>query len=274
MTAAHPDKIHPDNVYRVVPTSPTGVGVLALRGSSGTIDRPRVDLLARHGALAEGMRWFGGPGQQPGPYEIPLESFAARVAALRADCDRVVVIGTSFGAEAALATAALLPGIDAVVAFAPSDVIWAGVRPDETQTSHWSLGGEPLPYVEFVDDWRPETDPPAYRGLYAASRTASPHVVEATVPVERIGELMLVAGGDDQVWPSVDQAMRIVARRSEHGRSTTVVTLAAAGHYCTLPGEPPTAPGMVMARGGSDAAAAELGRLAWPPLLRLLTPGR
>lgn len=262
---------HPDNVYRAAPTSPNGVGVLVLRGSSGAIDRPRVDLLAGHGALAEGFRWFGGPGQQPGPYEVPLESIAERVAALRSDCDRVVVVGTSFGAEAALATAALLPGIDAVVGFAPSDVVWAGVTPGGDQTSHWTLAGEPLPYVGFLADWQAETDPPAYRGLYRASRLADPaRAAAAAIPVERIPEVVLVAGGDDQVWDSVDHAERIVARRRVHGLVTTLVTLPEAGHYCTLPGEPPTAPGVAMARGGSDEAAAELGRLAWPHIERLL----
>lgn len=262
---------HPDNLYRSWPAVPTGVGVLVLRGSSGAIDTPRVDLLARHGALAEGLRWFGGPGQQPGPYEVALESIAERVAALRVECDRVIVVGTSFGAEAALATAALLPGIDAVVAFAPSDVVWAGITSEGAQTSHWTVGGEPLPYVGFVADWRPDTDPPAYRGLYCASRAAAPErVAAAAIPVERIGEVVLVAGGDDQVWDSDDHAARIAGRRHTHGRDTTLVSLPTAGHYCTLPGEPPTAPGVAMARGGSDEAAAELGRLAWPHLATLL----
>lgn len=48
------------------------------------------------------MRWFGGPGQQGGPWEIPMELFIDRVAGLARDCERVLVLGTSFGAEAAL----------------------------------------------------------------------------------------------------------------------------------------------------------------------------
>ena len=260
-------------VYRATPASDvaSGVGVLVLRGSSGLVDRDRVDLCARHGALAEGLRWFGGPGQQPGPYEVPLETFGDRVAALRRHCDRVVLIGTSFGAEAALATAAHLPGIDAVVAFAPSDVVWAGVRADGGQTSHWTIDGQPLPYLRFVEDWAPEGDPPAFRSLYEQSWASDPlQAAAATIPVERIGRVVLVAGGDDQVWPSSDHARRIAQRRASHGLPTTVVELAAAGHHCTLPGEPPGTGGMRMARGGSDEAAAELGRRAWPHLRSLL----
>lgn len=57
----------------------------------------------------------------------------------------------------------------AVVAFAPSDVIWAGVRPDGVQTSHWSVDGLPVPSIRFVD-WHPSSEPPAYRELYRLSR--------------------------------------------------------------------------------------------------------
>lgn len=47
---------------RWVPESPSGTAVLVLAGSSGRIDSPRAELLASHGAVAESIRWFGGPG--------------------------------------------------------------------------------------------------------------------------------------------------------------------------------------------------------------------
>lgn len=50
-------------------------------------------------------------------------------------------VGTWFGAEAALVTASHTAGIDGVVAFAPSDVVWAGVDPAGRQTSRWTLAG-------------------------------------------------------------------------------------------------------------------------------------
>lgn len=60
----------------------------------------------------------------------PLELFLDRVSDLRVDSDRVVVLGTSFGSEAALLTGAVSDDVDAVVAFAPSDVVWAGITTD------------------------------------------------------------------------------------------------------------------------------------------------
>lgn len=94
---------------RWVPEVPMGVGALVLAGSSGRVDSPRAELLARHGVVAESIRWFGGPGQHDGPWEIPLELFLGRIADLARRCDRVLVLGTSFGAEAALLAAATAP---------------------------------------------------------------------------------------------------------------------------------------------------------------------
>ncbi|MGW2092826.1 acyl-CoA thioester hydrolase/BAAT C-terminal domain-containing protein [Promicromonospora sukumoe] len=254
-----------------LPDRPTGVGVLVLAGSSGRVDAERARLLAEQGALAESVRWFGGPGQNPGPWEIPIEFFLDRIDSLAADSNRIVVVGSSFGAEAALLVGAHHARVDAVAAFAPTDVVWAGVRPDRQQTSHWTLAGDPLPFVPFNHPWAPDTDPPEFRGLYAASREARPDAVAAaTIPVERIRELLVVAGGDDRVWDSVDHARRIVARRRRAGLTTTVVEHVQAGHRALLPGESAPSGGLRMARGGSADADAQLGAMAWPALVRLL----
>ncbi|MBF4162940.1 alpha/beta fold hydrolase [Nocardioides acrostichi] len=257
---------------RCVPERPGGAGVLVVAGSSGRIDVGRVWLLAAQGVLAESVRWFGGEGQSPGPYDVPIELFLARVAALRARCDRVVLVGLSFGAEAVLLTAAHADGaVDAVAAFAPSDVAWAGVRPDGTQTSHWSIGGTPVPFVPFAEDWEPDDDPPSYAGMYRRAREVAPQrVAAAAIAVERIPTLLCVAGGDDRVWPAVEHAEAIRHRRALHGLATTVVTDAEAGHRTVLPGEAVVAGGQRMARGGTETADRRLGERAWRELQVLL----
>src|SRR4051812_698242 len=129
-----------------------GTGVLVLSGSSGRVERDRAVLLARAGVSAAlTYRWFGGPGQPAGIWEHPLESFAPAVATLAERCDRVVLLGASKTAEAFLAYAAGDPSVDAVVALAPSHVVWAnvGVGPDgelRPQHSSWSRDGAPLPF--------------------------------------------------------------------------------------------------------------------------------
>lgn len=256
---------------RFVPARHSGVGVLTVAGSSGRIDAERARILGAHGALAESIRWFGGPGQNAGPWEVPLELFLDRVEALAADCDRVLVMGTSFGAEAALLTAVHSPHVDAVVAFAPSDVVWAGVTPVGRMTSHWTLGGEPLPFVPLMPDWESTQDPPAFVDLYERSIAAAPEAAEAAaIAVETIPEVVLVVGGDDRVWPSAAHASRIRDRRQRHGRSTLVVADDSAGHRALLPGEPEATGGVRMARGGTVAADRRLGAAAWQRIEALI----
>jgi hypothetical protein len=138
--------------------------------------------------------------------------------------------------------------------------------------SHWTHEGRPVPPVPFDASWEPDTDPPAYVGMYRQSLGVADAetVANATIPVERIGEVLLVAGGDDQVWPSVDFAERIVARRRTHGFETTNVMLDTAGHRTLLPGETPVVAGQSIRRGGTDRTNRELGRLAWPHVRRIL----
>ena len=266
--------LHAPPGVRFAPREPSGVGVLTLAGSSGRVDAARARILAEQGAVAESIRWFGGPGQHPGPWEIPLETFLARVEALAAECDRVVVLGTSFGSEAALLTGVHSPVVDAVVAFAPSDVVWAGVTDDGRTTSHWTRGGEPLPFVPLLPDWEPSEDPPSYADLYQRSYDAAPEAAAAaTIAVEAIPEVLLVAGGDDRVWPSTTQAARIAARRERHGLPTVVVLDEQAGHRTVLPGEPEVRGGTRMARGGTPQADRRLGTAAWQRIAVLLARG-
>ena len=267
--------------FLATPRRRCGTGVLVIAGSSGRIDTERVRLLARHGAVALSIRWFGGDGQQPGPCEVPLETFGAALDLLAPQCDRLAVVGLSFGAEAALLTAAHDARVDVVVGFAPSSVVWAGVGPHAGtgrdggppgQASHWTLDGLALPYVPLVEDWTPGTYPPAYLGHYEQSLDADPAAAAAAaIPVERIGgEVVLVAGEDDQVWPSAHFARAIVRRRADHGRATRVVTHPHAGHRTILPGEPPVSVDARMARGGTAAADVELGARAWQVLVEVL----
>ena len=147
------------------PRVASGTGVLLLAGSSGRVDTGRAELLARHGATVLAIRWFGGPGQQSGPYDVPLELVVEALELLETECERLALVGTSFGAEAALLVAALDPRVTTTVAFAPSAYVWAGYG-DDRWTSHWTWRGAPLPFVPLVPGWAAASDPPAYRDWY------------------------------------------------------------------------------------------------------------
>lgn len=265
----HASVPHADR-HDAFPEVPCGTAVLLLAGSSGRVESQRADLLARHGARVRAIRWFGGVGQRPAPHEVPIELFIDQLDLLRRDADRVAIFGTSFGAEAALVTASLHP-VDATVAVAPSSVVWAGLT-DGDWSSHWTRRGTPLPAVSFDPSWVPSTVPPEYRSLYEASIDRAPDAAAAAaIRTEYItGVVVLIAGGDDRVWPSDRFAAEISARRSAHGRETTVVAHPAAGHRMVLPGETVAAGGVTMARGGSPSADAELGALAWPQIVHAL----
>lgn len=107
-------------------------GVVVLGGSSGRVDVARARLFAGEGASALALRWFGGEGRIPGIYEIPLEIFFAATDHLVGQgCRRIVYVGTSKGAEAALLAAVHDPRIDAVAAISPTSVVWGNIGPGD-----------------------------------------------------------------------------------------------------------------------------------------------
>lgn len=252
-----------------------GTGALVLAGSSGRLDVGRADLLASRGVTALALRWFGGDGQPPVAREVPLETFTDAIDLLARECERIVLVGLSYGAEAALLTACVDDRVDGVVALAPTDVAWEGQHQadDDPRRSKWTHLGRPVPFVPIDREWRPSSTSAAFVELYERSRSlASGEVVEAaTIPVERFrGELVLVAGGDDQVWASSRAARDIVDRRARAGLATVVVDDPRAGHRVVLPGETPPDPRRPYAVGGDADAPQRLGAMAWPHIRTVL----
>ncbi len=257
--------------------------MLVLAGSSGRLDLARARLLAAHGALAVALRWFGGPGQPPGICEIPLETFTEAIDWLAEQgARRIGIVGLSRGAEAALLVACHDARVDTVIALAPSSVCWAYVGPSadgraHTYRSSWTWRGAPAPFVPYDESWEPAGGDGlvSYRALYEASLRAFPDAARAAaIPVERArASLLLVAGGADALWPSALFAAEIAARRRTAGRQVEVITHPDAGHRPILPSEPAPTPSTSYAHGGSAAADAALGALAWPRIQALLHGG-
>ncbi|MEU0407726.1 acyl-CoA thioester hydrolase/BAAT C-terminal domain-containing protein [Streptomyces griseorubiginosus] len=263
------------------PARGSRVGVLVLAGSSGRVERERVRLLAGQGMTAVSIRWFGGPGQPPGICEVPLETFTAAVDLLRANgAERVGILGTSKGAEAALLTSVHDPRVDAVVALSPTSRIWCNVGPGRDGAarpyrSSWTWRQRPLPFVPLDDSWTPadsDGGPVAIRGWYELSeRTFAHRLAAADIPVERArADLLLVAGGDDAMWPSLPFAEQLAARRDAAGAPVRLIARRDAGHRPRLPGESPAQASPRFRYGGTPEADALLGAAAWPHLLDLL----
>jgi dienelactone hydrolase len=244
---------------------------LIVAGSSGRLDVGRADMLASRGVTALALRWFGGEAQPAVACEIPLETFTEAVDILARECERIVLMGSSYGAEGVLLTACLDDRVDAVVGLAPTDVAWEGQHEHDAdpRRSKWTLGGQPVAFVPLDRTWKPRSPVPSFVELYERSRelAGSDIVDAATIPAERFrGELVLVAGGDDKVWPSAQAAKDIAARRASSGLNTLVIEDPKAGHPVVLPGETPpdlTRPYQI---GGDEGAAQRLGALAWPAI--------
>jgi hypothetical protein len=268
----------------VSPARGSRVGVLVLAGSSGRVERERARLLARQGMTALSIRWFGGPGQSPGICEIPLETFTTAVDSLRANgAERVGVLGTSKGAEAALLTAVHDPRVEVVVALSPTSRVWCNVGPGRDGVRHpyrssWTWRERPLPFVPLDDSWTPSEPgegPRAIRGWYELSQRTFAHLLPpAGIRVEQSrAKIVLVAGGDDEMWPSLPFAEQLAERRRAAGAGVRLITRPDAGHRPRLPGEHPAPPSPHFRYGGTPEADALLGAAAWPHILDTLHGG-
>jgi hypothetical protein len=262
------------------PEVPSGLGVIVLTGSSGRVDVDRAQLFAARGATVLAQKWWGGDGQAPGINHIPLEVFVAGIDRLKAEgCDRIAMLGTSNGAQAALLTAARDPRVDVAIAISPTLYVWQNFGPgldagDWPPRSAFTWRGEPLPFMAWDPRaWPPLDRPrPIFRPLYEASlRTFAEDVPAATIPVERArAEIILVAGAADALWPSDTAAHQIAARLAAHGKTATVIEHPGAGHSPIFPGEPELPEPMARAWGGTRAADRELGAAAWAEIVRRL----
>jgi uncharacterized protein len=260
-------------------------GVLALGGSDGGVPMYWARLLAQERFASLALAYFNTPNTQPALTELPLERLERALRWLReqpgvATSDgRVGVLGVSKGAELALLLAVTFPDlVGPVVAYTPSSVVWQGIdfraqRPPPL--SSWSLGGRPLPFVPYPEGVAPAHGErgmsllPIYdRGLDGIADDA------AVIPVERaVGPVLLVAGGDDRMWPAERMCRMLVERMRANGRERDVQHLSfpGAGHVLFPYDAAGWAPQpMPFELGGSPAAAERAHAIAWPEVVRTL----
>ena len=174
------------NIHWARAKDPNGTGVLVMAGSSGRLDVGRADMLASLGLTALALRWFGGDAQPVVPCGIPLETFIEAIDMLAGECERYVLMGLSYGAEAALLTASVDDRVDGVVALAPTDVAWEGQHEhdDDPRRSKWTLEGVAVSFVPLDRAWEPPSTMPAFVEHYEHSRELADNetVEAATIP--------------------------------------------------------------------------------------------
>lgn len=191
------------------------------------------------------------------------------------DSSRFGLFAGSKGSEFALIAASHYPWISAVVAYAPSDLVWEGwgletVEAEGTRSS-FSFDGKALPFMPYRGFVEGLLQGPAadLRAIHENGRADHPErEAAARIAVENYrGPLMLIAGDKDKLWNSGRMARNIVASRATAGLTTEALLYPEAGH--DLAGgsaEPRDDP-----RGGGTAQANAAARAdAWPKVVAFL----
>jgi hypothetical protein len=237
--------------------------VIVLHGSEGGDLKSARDVAGRfasHGYAALALIYFAWPDQHlatvPHSFtNLPVERLRWARAWLshrpQAAIGRLGVVGGSKGAEFALLGAATYPWLRAVVACAPSSVVWGGFGgAGADHPASFLLHGRPLAAIPYGDYG------PVARGEITSAerhrrdRAAAPPdlVASAAIPIARSpARFMLISGGRDAVWPSDAMSAELVAR-SRPGR-VTWRSFPDAGHYLCGTGSAP-----IRANEGDEAA--------------------
>ncbi len=204
-------------------------------------------LLASHGIPALALAYFHDPGLPRSLERIPLEYFVNAIRWLRGqrqvDPRRVWLVSASRGTEAELLIAAHFPNlVHGVVASAPSSVVNGAphVAGPHGGVPAWTLRGNPI----------------------------GPGIA---IPVHRItAAVILVAGGDDTVWPSFVMAPRIMASLPHNGAVHRYLYYPQAGHIVL--GVPYGAvTNTVLNDGGTVASESAAWSADWPAMIGFIT---
>jgi dienelactone hydrolase len=236
--------------------SPTRkTAILLLGGSEGGLpSHPLLTMLAARGYPTLSLAYFRAPGLPQTLQSIPLEYFQRALLWLRAqpqvDPDRVVVLGVSFGSQAAQLLGVHYANlVSAVVASVPSNVATCGIP---CSGPAWTFEGRPVPYTSEFNNPSPADNP------------------DAVIPDEEIhGPLFAVCGGLDSAWVSCIYTRAIMSRLAARGHPYRDVSYAYphAGHFVggLLP-YLPVAPRRLYFNQVDEQARAKV----WPHLLSFL----
>ncbi|MFK3939196.1 alpha/beta fold hydrolase [Alkalihalobacillus sp. NPDC078783] len=264
--------------------------VVVLGGSDGEIQEHAAALLATKGYNVFALAYFGQEGVPKDLDQIPLEYFngAFQWVKERFSVESVTLIGYSRGAEAALLLASVYPNeCKAVVAGAPGAYVTSGLKNTiYAPIPSWTLRGKNVSYLTFK--YRPaqmfsmlggmiKRKPVSFLSIWENSLSKPEKVEASRIEVEHIkAPVMLIAGGQDQVWPS-ERFARQIAEKTD--AETSELYFEEAGHFLAFPYALPGMPAnvlmhvggrMIMDFGGTKAANAEATKKSWKELLCFL----
>lgn len=209
-------------------TKHTYPGVLRIGGGEGGISVSDAETIAAEGYAVLALAYFAKEGLPPELEEVPLEYFGKAVAWMKRspniDSSKLGIIGISRGSTLALLVPTIYPKFDAVVALAPTHVMWQATYlnwDNYAEKSSHSWQGKPLPFVPY--DFSNKAAMVGCDGVTAACTKMYEHsleqqdrVSEALIPVEKIGApVLLLSGKADSMWPSSAMSDLVIRRLDE-----------------------------------------------------------
>ena len=215
--------------------------VLILGGSEGGLNYGQqwAKVLTNKGFGVMALAYFGAKGLNEQLEEIPYEYFQAALDTLKTFkgviVDKIAIISASKGTEAAFLLASENKSIRLVIAASPSYVVWQGInRADYSSVkSSWTKNGKPLPFVpyDYTKGYYPIIN--FYKGALD-----KPINEETIIPLENsIARIILLSGGQDQVWPSsfMSEAIKNRLKSKNHDSQLLVFNFPNAGHGFLIP---------------------------------------
>lgn len=261
--------------------------IMSLTGSGGGVEMGYAPVLASLGYDVLSLAYFAYEDLPPAITRIPLEYFVEGFEWMRRElgCERIAIQGASRGGELTLVLAAYLPeyvnGAIAIVPMYASSVGWDPAK--GYLGSSWTYRGKEIPYAPPQEDTPleemrriGEKEPngfactPEYRAAMEHPETRA----NAAIPVERAsGPILMIAGVDDQMWPSAWGSDMVVNRLRAHGfpHAFSHLCLEETGHWTPLPNTVTTFTQAVfhslahvfLACGGTPAGTARTSRRTW-----------
>jgi dienelactone hydrolase len=256
-------------------------GVIVWSGSDGglAVARFKAVVLAKHGFASLALAYFKYEDLPKQLLEIPLEYFETAIGWMKEHKqvrgDRLAVMGGSRGGELALLLGTMFPDVKAVVAYAPSHVLWSAPPDADGTRPAWTYKGKPLPFMvrpltleqrEKLKEKNPMAERPVFEHYLKDEEAAG----KAVIPVEKIaGPILLITGEDDQLWPSTSMADAVKARimAKNHRYHCEHLRYEGCGHAISLPlGQPGNTPEL----GGTPEANSYAAWDSWPKVVKFL----